>query len=258
MLRSIIFSLAFFNHTPAATSISSYLPPPYYNCSINNTYEPNSTYNTNLETLLSWLSSDATNTSQIYSTSIVEGSTSSDTIYGLFMCTIGDGDPNCKDCVINSAKVIKKLYPMAKEAMLWADNCFMRYSNHYFFTTVEEIPKLIFMNEQDYGGQVGQFNSILWETMDYVIFITANAPSGIMKYGYKLENITAKQMLYAMGYCILYLSYDNCCWCLSDAIAEIPTSCCRAKIGGRVIYPTCGVRYELYPFYHSMASAKHS
>ncbi|TKY51093.1 Cysteine-rich receptor protein kinase 25 [Spatholobus suberectus] len=83
---------------------------------------------------------------------------------------------------------------------------------------------------------------------------TASAPIGSMKFGYKSVYITANQTLYAMEWCIPYLSSDNCRWSLSDAIAEIPTSCCRGKTGGRVIYPSCGVRYELYPFYHPLTS----
>ena len=256
LLLPVFIFLIFLNHTSASTHIF-YPPPPYYNCSSNNTYSPNSTYHTNLQTLLSWLSSNATTTTNIYSTTVTDGNTSSNsaTIYGLFMCRIEDGDANCEACVINSTKIITKLCPVAKEAILWGDNCFVRYSDRYFFTTVEESPKLSFMNEQDYVGQVGLFNKILWDTLNDVRNRTASVPFGSMKYGYKSVNITANQTLYAMGFCIPYLSSDNCSWCLSDAIAEIPTSCCRGKTGGRVIYPSCGVRYELYPFYHPLAFA---
>lgn len=125
LLLPIIFSLRFLNHTAVATHIS-YASPPYYNCSSNSTnYAPNSTYDTNLQTLLSWLSSNATDTVQIYRTTVAEDNTPSNTVYGLFMCRIGDGGPNCKECVINSTKVITKLCPMAKEAILWDNDCFM-------------------------------------------------------------------------------------------------------------------------------------
>ncbi|KAE9589328.1 putative protein kinase RLK-Pelle-DLSV family [Lupinus albus] len=170
------------------------------------------------------------------------------------MCRIGDGVPDCKDCVINSTKVITKLCPMSKEAIMWSDNCFMRYSDHYFFTTVEESPKHSAMNENDYVGQAEHFNSKLWDTLNAVRNLTATPSFGTMKYGYKSVNITPNQTLYAMGYCIPYLSSENCSWCLSDAIAEIPTSCCRGKTGGRVIYPSCGVRFESYLFYHPLSS----
>ncbi|XP_019452503.1 PREDICTED: cysteine-rich receptor-like protein kinase 25 [Lupinus angustifolius] len=251
-MYSYIFSLLllpiiFLNHTAIAHIYSPSLPFPH--CSTNNTYAPNSTYDTNLKTLLSWLSSNATHTIQIYNTTIAESNTLSNTIYGLFMCRIGDAVPDCRDCVINSTKVITKLCPMSKEAIIWSDNCFMRYSDHYFFTTVEESPKHCAMNENDYVGQVEHFNSILWDTLNAVRNLTANPSFGTMKYGYKSVDITANQTLYAMGYCIPYLSSENCSLCLSDAIAEIPTSCCKGKTGGRVIYPSCGIRFESYPFY---------
>ncbi|KAL2324346.1 hypothetical protein Fmac_023404 [Flemingia macrophylla] len=250
LIPILLLYFRFLNHTEAATHIS-YPPPPYYNCSTNSTYSPNSTYHTKLETLLSWLSSNASTTAKFYNTTIAEGNTSSNTVYGFFMCRIGDGEPDCSECVINSTMLITKLCPLAKEAILWADNCFMRYSNRYFFTTVEESPKRSFMNEQDYVGQVGHFNTILYDTLNKVRNQTASTPSGSIRYGYNSENITANQTLYAMGWCIPYLSTENCSWCIGDVISELSAICCKGKIGGRVNYPSCGVRYELYPFYYT-------
>jgi hypothetical protein len=36
--------------------------------------------------------------------------------------------------------------------------------------------------------------------------------------------------------------------CLEDAIVEIP-KCCNNKLGGRVVKPSCNIRYESYLFY---------
>lgn len=251
----LLLSLAFLNQYYIAAIQVNNKPPPYYECSSNitSTYTPNSTFHTNLQTLLSWLSSNATPTVQVYNAAVVENNNNNNTVYGLFMCRF-DGEPNCEDCVINNTKVITKVCPMAKEAILWDANCMVRYSNHYFLTTVEESPKITAMNDEDYVGQIGHFNSLLWDTMNEVRNRTVNAPPGSMKYAYKSVNITANQTLYASEYCTPYLSRENCSWCLNDALAEVQTSCCKGKRGGRVIYPSCGLRFELYPFYHAVTS----
>jgi hypothetical protein len=125
----------------------------------------------------------------------------------------------------------------------------------FFSTVLEENPKLSFMNKQDYEGpQVGRFNNLLWNTMNDIRNLTANVPNGSMKYAYKSVNITDNQKLYAMVYCIQYLSSDNCSWCLGDAISVISTSCCRGKIGGRVYFPSFGLRFEFYPISYPLAS----
>jgi len=48
--------------------------------------------------------------------------------------------------------------------------------------------------------------------------------------------------------CTPDISYLDCNQCLDQAIASLP-SCCENKIGGRVIRPSCILRYESYRFY---------
>ncbi|CAB4297226.1 unnamed protein product [Prunus armeniaca] len=44
------------------------------------------------------------------------------------------------------------------------------------------------------------------------------------------------------------LSKVDCTDCLDDALAAIPT-CCSGKVGGRVVRPSCNIRYESYSFF---------
>ncbi|GAU14915.1 hypothetical protein TSUD_47080 [Trifolium subterraneum] len=255
LLPILIITLTlFFNHYYNTTVSANiyYSPLPYHECSTNNN-SPNSTYHINLKTLLSWLSSNATPTTHVYNTTITESNTNN-TIYGLFTCEIKDNDPNCKNCITNAAKQIAELCPMSKEAIIYAAYCMVRYSNRYFFATVEESPKLHFMNENYAGPQVSRFNKILWDTMNDIRNLTANVPNGSLKYAYKPVNIPDNQMLYAMGNCIPYLSSYDCSRCLGDAIAEIRTSCCKGKTGGRIYFPSCAIRFQLYPFFDPPAS----
>lgn len=221
----------------------------YYNCTSNSTFSPDSAYNSNIKTLLEWLSSNGTRKDGFYNTTVSSRNTA-DTVYGLFLCHRHINVEICQYCVTEAAKSILMLCHMAKEAIIWRNFCFLRYSNRNFFSTVETSPKLSFMNDQDYKGQVGHFNNILWDMLNNLRTEAANSSE---KLAGKSISITENQTLYGSASCVPYLSTEDCSWCLSDAIAEIPTSCCRGKTGGRVIYPSCSVRFELYPFFNISA-----
>lgn len=234
-------------HSSYAQSITSRYPFTYYNCTSNSTFSPNtdSAYPSQLKTLLDWLSSNGTRKDGFYKTKVASNNPA-DTAYGLFLCQQGIDIESCQQCMIEAAKLTPTLCNFAKEAIIWHRVCFLRYSNRNFFTTVETSPKLFFMNNKDYEGQVGHFNNMLWDMMNDLRNESAHASK---KWAIKSINITENQTLYGLAWCLPYLSTDDCSWCLSYAIAEIPTSCCRGKTGGRVFYPSCSVRYELFPFF---------
>ncbi|RDX61356.1 Cysteine-rich receptor-like protein kinase 25, partial [Mucuna pruriens] len=220
-------------------------PKAYYNCTRNSTFAAYSAYRSNVKTLLAWLSSNGTNNARFYNTTVASQD-SAYTVYGSFLCTRDIIPKICEECVIQAAKLISSLCTVAKEAIVWYQVCYVRYSDRRFFSTVEESPQISFMNDEDYVGQVGHFNNILWDMMND---LRSEAASASNKSVDKSVNITDNQKLYGSAWCLPYLSKENCSWCLSDAIAEIPTSCCRGKSGGIILYPSCSIRYELYPFH---------
>nr|KYP75089.1 Cysteine-rich receptor-like protein kinase 25 [Cajanus cajan] len=217
----------------------------YYNCTRNTTSAAYGAYRSNVETLLDWLSSNGTNNARFYNTTVSSQDTA-DTVYGSFLCTKYIKPELCQQCVTQASKLISSLCTMAKEAIIWYQVCYVRYSDRGFFSTVEESPKLSFMNDRDYVGQVGRFNNIVWDMMND---LRSEAASASNRLADKSANITDKEKVYGYAWCLPYLSNENCSWCLSDAIAE--TGCCRGKSGGTILYPSCGVRFELYPFHRA-------
>ncbi|CAK8573775.1 unnamed protein product [Lathyrus sativus] len=216
----------------------------YYNCTKNSTSATYNTYRSNIKTLLDLLSSKSINATYYNATVVSDNNV--DTVYGLFLCTRDIDLKICKMCVIEAAKLISSLCATAKEAIVWYTVCYVRYSDNSFFSVVEKTPEISFMNDNDYVGQVGLFNNILWDMLNDLRNAAANSSA---KLADKSANITENQKLYAYAWCLPYLSAENCGWCLSDAIAEVPTSCCRGKSGGTILYPSCGIRFELYPFH---------
>lgn len=75
-------------------------------------------------------------------------------------------------------------------------------------------------------------------------------------YAVKQENTSASVTLYGLAQCTPDLAAGDCIRCVTDAAAEFVKSCCGGSIGASVLFPSCIVRYETYPFYqHSGTSA---
>ena len=55
--------------------------------------------------------------------------------------------------------------------------------------------------------------------------------------------------MYNLVQCTLDLNSTGCNSCLLAAINLLPW-CCSGKQGGRIVLPSCNIRYEFHPFYH--------
>ncbi|KAI4295827.1 hypothetical protein L6164_035828 [Bauhinia variegata] len=222
----------------------------YHNCT-GSTLAQNSSYQLNLNHLLSSLSSLAANSNGFYNTTV--GSTASDTIYGLFMCR-GDIPANeCKECVINATKKLSSDCAMKKEAITWFDKCLVRYSNRDFFTATDEGPVSGFSNEENLSRDWDKFKKILSSLMNDLAIAANDGPTASRRFSAKQVKLDGggggeHDTLYGLAQCLPYLSRANCKRCLRDASAGFD-KCCRGKIGAKSLSPSCGVRYEIYPFY---------
>ncbi|KAL5579090.1 hypothetical protein UlMin_011532 [Ulmus minor] len=109
-------------------------------CNNNNgNYTTNSTYQTNLNNLLSTLPSNDDNNNGFYNSSSGNGS---DEVYSIGLCR-GDIKPDvCRSCLNDSTTRLTKLCPNQKEAIIWYDECLLRYSNKslniFFIIIVKE------------------------------------------------------------------------------------------------------------------------
>ncbi|KAJ1381611.1 Serine-threonine/tyrosine-protein kinase, catalytic domain [Sesbania bispinosa] len=223
----------------------------YKNCSTNSTTTANSAFQLHLKTLLSSLSSNATATTEFYNTTVT-GRSPSDTVYGLFMCR-GDVAPAlCRQCVVNATQRLVSECSLSKQAVIWYDECTVRYSNRSFFSTVDTRPRLGLLNTANISNQES-FMRLLFQTINKTADEAANSSIGSKKYATNQATISGFQSLYCLAQCTPDLSPQDCRRCLSGVIGDLPW-CCQGKQGGRVLYPSCNVRYELYPFYRNTTS----
>ncbi|KAG2404466.1 Cysteine-rich receptor-like protein [Vigna angularis] len=205
----------------------------------------NSTSQANLRTLLSSLSSNATANANGFYNNTILGTNSSDTVYGLFMCRVDVLSHACKDCVANATQTLSSDCSLSKSSVIWYDECMVRYSDRSFFSTMNTTPGYWLWNAANISSNSSSFMSLLANTIRETAREAANSTN---RYSAKQENLTESQTLYCLTQCTQDLSLQQCSDCLNEAISDIPT-CCNGKQGGRVLYPSCNIRYELYPFY---------
>ncbi|XP_060667559.1 cysteine-rich receptor-like protein kinase 44 [Ziziphus jujuba] len=68
---------------------------------------------------------------------------SSKGLYGLFLCRGDVSSTSCQNCVNDATKQIRERCLANKTAIMWYDECMVRYSGTNFFGVVEIMPKLL-------------------------------------------------------------------------------------------------------------------
>ncbi|KAK4258904.1 hypothetical protein QN277_005300 [Acacia crassicarpa] len=214
-----------------------------HNCSSNKKFTANSAFQSDRTTLLSSLASN--NATDFNSTTVVGRG---DTVYGLFMCR---GDVNlttCHQCVVNATQRLPSDCPVSKEAIVWYDECLLRYSNRSFFSIVDTRPRLGRPNPYNVSNPAS-FMRTLYDIMNKTADEAAKPAVGEKKYASNARGeILPFRTVFCLAQCTPDLSPSDCRWCLSGTIGDL-NLCCDGKEGATVLYPSCYVRYELYPFY---------
>lgn len=213
-------------------------------------YTSNSTYKANLDTLLSSIPSDTTIDYGFYNFSAGE---SSDKVNAIGLCR-GDVLPDaCRSCLNDSRIQLTKLCPNQKAAMGWYDNCMLRYSNASIFGTgaVQTSPSFFMWNSAN-TSDVEEFNQVLGNLM---VSLRNKAASGDWqsKFATGQANVSSFETIYGLMQCTPDLSSLSCSNCLEGATNNIP-NCCDGKRGGRVVRPSCNLRFETYRFYEFTAA----
>jgi hypothetical protein len=238
-LSMLIFLNLTRTHVAAQTNL-------YHFCA-NTSFPQNSVYSSNINSLLSSLSSNATGNIEFYNTTAGQ-TTSSNPVYGLFLCRGDVGPEVCRKCVVNATQELDAKCSREKIAVIWYDECMVRYSNESIFSTVAVRPRIHLLNTQNITEQ-DRFNRLLNTTMTELASQASNFPIGVKKFGVKEVKFSDFQNLYNLVQCTPDLSSTDCNSCLQAAINRLPI-CCGGKQGGRALFPSCNVRYELYQFYN--------
>ncbi|KAA3479253.1 cysteine-rich repeat secretory protein 38-like [Gossypium australe] len=196
--------------------------PLFHTCSNTGNFSAGSPYEANLKQLTEYLSNQGQNPNQAY---------------GLALCRGDVRSADCKTCVVEAGKEIRKSCPYNKGAIIWYDYCLLKYSNMEFFGKIDNQIAIYLWNPnnvpESYGRQAKELLSAL--ATEASVYPKSFYASGEMEV-YGAVKIYGAQDL----------SSSDCKKCLDGIIEQLP-SCCDKK-GGRVIGPSCNFRFERYRF----------
>ncbi|KAM3702591.1 hypothetical protein ACB098_04G036100 [Castanea mollissima] len=212
-------------------------------------YTSNSAYNTNLNQVLSSLSSNTEIDYRFYKFSYGK---SPDKVYSLGLCR-GDTKPDiCRSCLNKATKLLPQRCPNQKEAIGCYDDCMLRYSFRNIYGIMEASPFFYTWDNYTVSANVDQFNLDLRTLLDSQR-VQAAAGGSLRKFAAGKAAAPNNQTPYSLVQCTPDLSDQDCRDCLFGAMGDIP-NCCDGKQGGRVIRPSCNLRFEVALFYDPSVS----
>ncbi|CAL4998301.1 unnamed protein product [Urochloa decumbens] len=229
-------------------------------------YSGGSNFATNLQSLISTLSADASTSPALFASGSSPpgaGGGGADTVYGLLLCRGDLMAQHCSACAAAAAKDVARVCNHTRDAALLYDDCYVRVSGDDFLsstnnsgevrvTSPHAIPASI-----NGGGYVAAVRRLLNATARYAVDHAAAASSspGRMLYfatGQLVGLDTQVPSIWSMVQCAGDLSPEQCRKCLDDLVAEWWvggwTTSSSMPTGKRIAGSRCNLRSELLEF----------
>nr|XP_010931375.2 cysteine-rich receptor-like protein kinase 10 [Elaeis guineensis] len=211
-------------------------------CAGDTNYTVPSTFSSNLDLLLSKLTSSPRDAGYFSNTTV--GASSSAPAYGLAQCRPDVPASACSACLNHSASFAATVCPFRKSAAIRLDLCILRYSDQRFFGQLEDDTTWQVVNPTNVSDPA-VFYREMTGPMDKSASQAAATES---KFGVGMANSTQYGNIYAMAQCTRDLSETDCSTCLSKVVGFLPI-CCYGHPGGQALKVSCAVRFETYPFF---------
>ncbi|KAK9706500.1 hypothetical protein RND81_07G130000 [Saponaria officinalis] len=208
-------------------------------------YTSSSTFQTNLNTLLSHITSPSNIN---YGFSNFSVGKNFDIVNGIGLCRPDQGLDDCSTCLQQAAAALVQQCPNQKDAIGWYVECMLRYSDRYIFSKMEVGP-WYHMESKVFGADKAAINHTVAALLAKLQTKAASGNSQL-KYAAGTANVSRSTVtIYALVQCTPDLSYFDCYNCLDNAISFGLTSLYGDQ--ARVFYTSCNIRYESYSFFDS-------
>ncbi|XP_068312707.1 cysteine-rich receptor-like protein kinase 29 [Pyrus communis] len=206
-------------------------------------YTTGSTYQTNLNSLLSSLF-DANNGYGFYNSSLGENN---DRVYAIGLCRGDITKETCGTCLSDAANGLTNNCSNQKEAIGWLPNCMLRYSNRSIYGIMEISPAYNAWNVDNVSTGFDAFNQELSRLFNGLGGKAATS-GDLRKFASGNATIPSSNItIYGLAQCTPDLSEQSCIDCLEYASGGLG-SCCNGSLGVRAVTPSCSLRYENFPF----------
>ncbi|KAF3774870.1 hypothetical protein EJ110_NYTH43820 [Nymphaea thermarum] len=164
-------------------------------CSTTANYTAGSFFEMNMRSVFTTLTNDAL-PSGFSNATVGQGS---DTVYGLVQCRGDIGQDSCKECIRNSTQQVVGYCPYNMDAIIWYEQCQLRYSNTNFFglLNVDDSGNWHWINDEVENPKA--FNKTLGRLLKNLTYQATTEPSRFM---FATGNIPYKngQKIYGLGH----------------------------------------------------------
>ncbi|KAH9617611.1 hypothetical protein KSS87_023202 [Heliosperma pusillum] len=229
-----------------AKQISGQLTFRHSDCS-GPTYEPNSQYQTNLNTLLTSLASDTTITYGFYN---LTAGKPPNQVYSLAFCRGDVPLTTCRVCISQSASIIPDSCSNQKVAFGYSEYCTIYITNVPVYGDPQVTPRW-YLTASDTVIDTSGFNRSL---NGFMTSLQNKAASGNSEIKYASGNVSLKgdQTLYGLVQCTPDLSAKSCIECIQGSLNVFPECCIQPSFkasGVKIVEPSCFIQYDLNPFF---------
>jgi len=226
---------------------------PWPACGSTGRYTANSSYQSNLASLATALPANASRPGALFAT----GSAGAvpDIAYALALCR-GDAAnaTACGACVATAFQDAQQLCAFAKDAAVYYDACYLRFSNRNFLgDTASNGGELILMNALNVSSPVGAFDAAVRGLLNAAGGYAANSSRRFATGEGAFD--AANPTIYGLTQCTPDMSPADCRSCLGGIISMAPQYLSGSQ-GGRVIRMRCNFRYEVYSFFSGAPSLR--
>ncbi|GKV47599.1 hypothetical protein SLEP1_g54487 [Rubroshorea leprosula] len=166
-------------------------------------------------------------------------------IHGLFLCRGDVNEGTCQTCVNNATQFLPQNCSSYLGAVIWYDECLLRYSDTNFFGEISFSPNYCICNAQNVNS-TGE-NSEVLSLLDDSIKQAQNSKM-LFDAQQKVLSSNGSQSGYILTQCSRDLNSSSCYSCLKNITNQI-RECCPWPAGWRFLAPSCFARYEEYPFF---------
>ncbi|KAK8503265.1 hypothetical protein V6N11_081490 [Hibiscus sabdariffa] len=168
-----------------------------------------------------------------------------DGVYSLFLCR-GDlySSNICQLCVGNATLLLRQSCPSDKRAIIWFEQCMLRYSDINFFGQVELVPYTLMWNSENSTspdeGNIGT-RGFMYSIVDRALY----APN--MSASNQVDAVDGSGRRYGIAQCSRDLNVTACSSCLRYLLNRAE-NCCITRKGWRLLTPSCYINYTMNPF----------
>lgn len=181
-------------------------------------YAPGTPYESNVNSLLTFLVNSALSASFNEFKASVPGSGPADIVYGLLQCRGDLSRSECRGCVANAVGQLGTICVDSMGGTLQLDGCFIKYDNVSFFGTEDKSEAM-----KRCGPSVGIDSNGLTRRDALLDFLAGS--------GGQYFRLGDSGNFHGVAQCVQDLSTDECQNCLSDATGRLKSECASSTWG---------------------------